>query len=69
MRYKIKTPNRRVFERVSDLARANTRVYVVSEKRLMLATDELPANIIEQMKEQGAVISEDRRYVPEVSPA
>lgn len=65
MRYRIKATDLENFRKVKQLASQSTRVYVESEKRLMLGTGDLPSNALALIRASGATVIPDRQYVPD----
>ena len=62
MRYKIKTRDLDSLRRVEALTRKATRVYLVSSRRLMLSTDEIPDHLRHRIEELGGTITPEHRY-------
>jgi hypothetical protein len=64
-RYKIKAPDPQRYEEARRLVASRVPVFVESEKRRMLSTGELPADLLEELKSKGCEVVRDVQYEPE----
>ena len=63
LRYKIKAPSDKAYREVRETLRAkNVHVFVASEKRRMLSTGNIPAKLLDDIKERGATVTADQHY-------
>lgn len=63
MRYKVKAPSQSAFYAVRKaLDAAQAHIWLVSERRLFVATDDLAADVQRQLRDLGAVVSPDHQY-------
>lgn len=63
VRYKIKSPSEKTYREVQETLRArNVQVFVASEKRRMISAENIPAKILDDIKEHGATVTIDQQY-------
>lgn len=63
VRYKIKVPSDKAYREVQETLRAkNVHVFVASEKRRILSTGNISAQLLEDIKGRGATVTADQQY-------
>ncbi len=63
VRYKIKSPSDETYREVQETLRArNVQVFVASEKRRMISAGNIPAKLLDDIKERGATVTLDQQY-------
>lgn len=66
-RYKVRTQSGKAYREVYATLRAeNVPVFVASEKRRVISTGSIPAKVLSHIKENGATVSDDQQYAPEI---
>lgn len=62
MRYKIKAQNMDNLKQVQEILQDQVDIHVISERRLMIATGDLPGEIKDRVLGTGAEITQDLQY-------
>ena len=61
-RYKVKSPNNEVHERVRAIVEQADRLVLDNPRRLSLSVKDPPQDLINRLEREGATITEDFRY-------
>lgn len=64
-RYQIRTSDDKQYKDVIKLIRDKVPIYVLSEKRRMISTAEIPPTILQDIKDRGATVVQDFKFDPE----
>ena len=68
MRYRIKTSSPEMYQRVLPMLRNEATVRIESERRLLIAAEDVDSGLCQRLKDLGASVSEDYQYVPDAVP-
>lgn len=61
-RYKIRAPDAETYEEMRRRVEARVRVFVASEKRRTLSTEELPRDLLEEVRRRGCEVTPEIQY-------
>lgn len=62
MRYKIRAHNIDNLRQIQEILKDQVDIHVISERRLMIATGDLPGDIKDRVLGTGAEITQDLQY-------
>jgi hypothetical protein len=61
-RFKVKSPSLAVHERVREIAEAADGLVLENARRLSLSVVNPSTQLVQQLRDEGAVVSEEARY-------